>query len=170
MGGKLISTDKLAKHPGRPWKKDPNDIPPHVRQHYTSLSVEGMIQDVLLHYRNVWSMVELIIQDFLKEERKKTLIIEGSALWPTFVNDLKVKDTLAVWLTAKKEVFRTRMYDSSQFERLAPPEQFLVNQFLARGLRFDELMMREIRRLGLTYIEVDQLSKQALMKKVLSVN
>lgn len=29
-----ISTDKLALHPGRPWKERPEEIPLHVKEHY----------------------------------------------------------------------------------------------------------------------------------------
>ena len=33
------STDKLARHPGRPWQSEPKDIPQHVAEHYQLRSI-----------------------------------------------------------------------------------------------------------------------------------
>jgi hypothetical protein len=45
------STDKLARHPGRPWQVNIQDIPKHVADHYQFLSANELLDDVLLHYR-----------------------------------------------------------------------------------------------------------------------
>ncbi len=62
LGWTHISTDSLARHPGRPWRPAPRKVPDHVAQHYLTLSVDELIQDVLHHYKtNVWPKVESII-------------------------------------------------------------------------------------------------------------
>src|SRR5687767_6850308 len=62
LGWSYRSTDKLAKHPGRPWRTPPKTVPEHVAEHYLTLSVEELIADVIRHYRdNVWPLVEDIV-------------------------------------------------------------------------------------------------------------
>ena len=46
LGWTRISTDTLARHPGRPWKPAPEKVPDHVAEHYLSLSVNELIEDV----------------------------------------------------------------------------------------------------------------------------
>ncbi len=53
-----VSTDKLARHPGRPWRVGKTKVPAHVAKHYLSLSVDELVSDVLRHYElNVWPIV-----------------------------------------------------------------------------------------------------------------
>ena len=48
-------TDKMARHPGRPWQTAPAQVPAHVANHYRTLPVDKLIADVLRHYTdNVW--------------------------------------------------------------------------------------------------------------------
>ena len=51
LGWTRISTDTLARHPGRPWRPAPEKVPDHVAEHYLSLSVNELLKDVLRHYR-----------------------------------------------------------------------------------------------------------------------
>ena len=53
--GVYQSTDTLARHPGRPWKTFPETVPPHVAEHYLTLTPPELIADVVRHYtQNVW--------------------------------------------------------------------------------------------------------------------
>ena len=148
---RLISTDSLARHPGRPWRTHPADIPAHVREHYASLSVDELVADVLAHYERLWPHIEEIIAAHLSEPTSGLLIVEGSALWPDGVDALTQPGIGAVWLTVPDAVFRDRINRSSNFARLAVAEQALVNKFLARTLRYNERMMERVRALRLPY-------------------
>ena len=89
LGWNRISTDTLARHPGRPWRPEPGQVPDHVAEHYLSLSVDQLIKDVLHHYRvNVWPKVEKIVASHINDPSRGRLIIEGSALWPELVATL----------------------------------------------------------------------------------
>jgi predicted kinase len=35
------STDSLARHPGRPWRTDGDELPPHAAEHYRDLTVDS---------------------------------------------------------------------------------------------------------------------------------
>ena len=51
LGWSRKSTDKLARHPGRPWTINQKPVPEHVTEHYLSLSVDELIE--ILHARNL---------------------------------------------------------------------------------------------------------------------
>ena len=54
LGIEVIATDGLAKHPGRPWKAAPEQVPVHVKEHYSQLAPKQLLADVLDHYRILW--------------------------------------------------------------------------------------------------------------------
>ena len=47
LGWNYLSTDQLARHPGRPWRADGGQIPDDVAEHYSSLSVSDLVDTVL---------------------------------------------------------------------------------------------------------------------------
>jgi 2-phosphoglycerate kinase len=158
LGWSYLATDKLARHPGRPWGQA---IPAHVVEHYRDLSAEALLLDVLSHYaKNVLSQVEWIVRDRVTDRSTECLVLEGSALWPEFVANL-VNDNncvRAVWLTAREQLFRTRILTESNFDRVSKEEQHLIYKFLDRTLHFDRQMRAEIDRLGLMCIDVESIS------------
>ena len=104
LGWDHVSTDSLARHPGRPWKLAPEKVPDHVARHYLSLSVDELVEDVLHHYRvNVWPQVEKIIASRSNDTSTAGIVLEGSALWPELATSLDFDKVAAVWLTAKEE-------------------------------------------------------------------
>ena len=50
LGGEHVSTDTLARHPGRPWATSSGPFPRHVAAHYLSLSVDELTTEQLRHY------------------------------------------------------------------------------------------------------------------------
>ena len=151
-----LSTDSLARHPGRPWRATPDLIPAHVRTHYASLPVATLVAEVLAHYQRLWPRVQSHIEKHLEAGSARCLVVEGSALWPALVSPLLQNlEITARWLTVRDEVFRTRIYDNSNYYRTQPPEQQLIDQFLARTIGFNKLMMDQVHRLHLPYIDTE---------------
>ena len=96
------------------------------------------------------------------------LVLEGSALWPGFVANL-VNDNncvRAVWLTAREQLFRTRIFTESNFDRVSNEEQYLIQKFLDRTLHYDRQMRAEIDRLGLMCVDVESISTAAELFKI----
>lgn len=165
-----ISTDKLARHPGRPWKPEPQPVPDHVAEHYLSLSVRELIEDVLHHYRvNVWPQVETIVTATATDTSKERIIVEGSALWPEFVATLDVANLAAVWLTASDAVFEQRIRAASEYRTKSQRERMMVDKFLARSLLYNAQMMDAIRQHGLVSMDVNAASVDELTEKCLSL-
>lgn len=168
LGWSRISTDRLARHPGRPWRLDSQPVPGHVAEHYLSLSVDELIEDVLRHYRSMWPNIQTIIDEHATDCSTTGLIMEGSALWPESVATLKLDSIAAIWLTASNAFFETRIFNSSQFEKAEAQNKIMIRKFLERTLRYNEQMMKAVNLLGLRSLNVestsslDDLSNQCL--------
>ncbi|MDJ0635945.1 MAG: hypothetical protein QNJ34_22355 [Xenococcaceae cyanobacterium MO_188.B29] len=173
LGGRYLSTDSLARHPGRPWvNANKNYIPEHVAEHYRNLSIDALFLDVLSHYeKNVLPQVEAIIHSHVSNRSVECLIIEGSALYPTLVANL-VKDNSikVIWLTARERLFRNRILSESNFDNVGEEEKYLIQKFLDRTLLYNKRMKKEVDRLGFFCINVESVSTtDELAKKCLEL-
>ena len=163
LGWRRISTDSLARHPGRPWRQPPEVVPAHVADHYLSLSVDELLSDVLRHYRvNVWPKVEEIIASYPNDDSGTGVIIEGSALWPEFAIGLDFSSVAALWLTASKGVLTERIYGESLYRSKTGREKMMIDKFLGRTLAYDALMVEVAGRNGLALVDVLQSSTEEL--------
>ncbi|QKZ17311.1 AAA family ATPase [Streptomyces chartreusis] len=154
LGFECLTTDGLARHPGRPWSTPEWEVPAHVAEHYRSLTVDELITSVLGHYDRLWPRIEKLITTHAAEDRCRTgLVLEGSALWPVRVARLQIPRTAAVWLTTDDSVVRARVHTAGSYEAATNAEQVLMDKFLARTERYQTLMIDAIARLGLDRIE-----------------
>jgi hypothetical protein len=139
IGGVAKSTDTLARHPGRPWAVPPKEVPPHVVEHYLTLSPEQLLADVLRHYRQtVWPLAVALIE--AQRAAPAPLVLEGSALLPELVASLpalREGSAQAVFLSAGETTLRSRMHAESGYALLGSRERELVDKFLARAVLFD---------------------------------
>lgn len=162
-----ISTDGMARHPGRPWPLEAYADRPHVLEHYKDLSVDELIVDVLAHYKSLWPAIETLVSSHVKDHRDDKLILEGSALWPDQVATLKHDGVAAVWLTASDELFETRIKHASGYENRDIEAKALIDKFLARTLRYNTLMMERVHHHGLRHIKVSHdFPVEALVSRV----
>ncbi|MFJ8859659.1 hypothetical protein ACIRD8_14620 [Streptomyces sp. NPDC102451] len=154
LGFECLSTDHLARHPGRPWRTPDREVPPHVAEHYGGLTVDELIRSVLDHYDRLWPRIEeLITARAVEDGTGPGLVLEGSALRPAPVAKLEVRRTAAVWLTADDAVLRARVRTAGRYEAATTAEQHLMDQFLARTGRFQELMLDAVDGLGLDRLD-----------------
>ena len=170
LGWNRISTDTLARHPGRPWRPEPEKVPDHVAEHYLSLSVEELIQDVLHHYRvNVWPKVEEIVASHINDPSRGGLIIEGSALWPELVATLNFDNIVSLWLTASEAVFQQRIRDESLYHSKSLQERRMIDKFLERTLVYNAQMIEIANQHGFILVDVLQSNVEELTKRCLSI-
>ena len=165
------STDKLARHPGRPWVgADGKAIPEHVAEYYRKLSVEALFLDVLSHYeKNVLPQIEVIVRH-ASHLSAECLVLEGSALWPGFVANLVALNSVkAIWLTARNQLFQNRIKGESNFCNVCENEQQLIQKFLDRTLFYNKHMREEVERLGFMYIDVELSTADELLNKCIKL-
>ena len=169
LGWEHLSTDRLAAHPGRPWRPAPEKVLDRVAEHYLRLSVDELIEDVLRHYRViVWPKVEEIVASHSNDASSTGIVLEGSALWPEFGTSLDFDKVAALWLTAGEEVFRQRIHVGSRYSSKSPRERKMIDKFLARTLAYDALMVDAVSRNGFMLVDVLQSNVTELTERCLS--
>ncbi len=168
LGWIHVSTDSLARHPGRPWRSAPDKVPEDVAEHYLCLTVDELIEDVLRHYRlNVWPKVEAIIASHSDNTSPKGVVLEGSALWPEFSKSLDFTKTAAIWLTASDEFFRQRIHSNSQYTSKSIHEKMMIDKFLERTIVYNARMIEVVNRHGLTLLDVQRSNAIEIVESVL---
>ena len=170
LGWPYASTDKLARHPGRPWASKLFEPPPHVAEHYLSLGADDLIASVLAHYGdNVWPLARDLVRSHADDPAAERLVLEGSALWPPFVAGLHWQAVSAVWLTASDELIERRILAESGHSDAGERGRRAIEAFLGRSLGFNRVMMDEVKALGLPFVTAhDGDSVEALMDACLS--
>ncbi|MFE2974284.1 AAA family ATPase [Streptomyces sp. NPDC059258] len=153
LGFEHRSTDGLARHPGRPWRTSEHEVPPHVAEHYGTLTTDELIASVLAHYERLRPRIEELITD-RAQAGSPGLVLEGSALWPAWVARLTVPRTAAVWLTADDTVVRDRVRAAGRYEEATAGERLLIDRFLARTDRYQALMVDAVEALDLARVDV----------------
>ena len=130
-------------------------MPEDVADRYLSLAVDGLITDVLRHYRGMWPGIKSPITKHASNRATDPLILEGSALWPGSVAMLHLDNVSASWLTASHDLLEACIRSSSRFDDASRGERELIKKFMARTVCYDELMIQAVQRLGLISIEVE---------------
>ena len=154
LGGEAVSTDSLARHPGRPWPTPTWIVPGHVAEHYRTLTPDALLASVLAHYGRMWPMVREMIEARAAGAGATPLVLEGSALWPELVAELDLSGVRAVWLTADDALFDARIRRESRHDEAEPAGRQLIESFAARTRLYNATMLAQVRRLGLALVEV----------------
>ncbi|MER7703819.1 hypothetical protein ABTX81_13065 [Kitasatospora sp. NPDC097605] len=169
LGFEYRSTDTLARHPGRPWPVPGREVPPHVAEHYRTLTVDELITSVLDHYARLRPRIAELVTERAGSSDGPGLVLEGSALWPAGVAPLVGPGTAALWLTADEAVLRARIRRDGRYAGATEDGRYLMDTFLARSVRYQELMLAELDRLGLARLDAgDGRSAERLARAVLA--
>lgn len=158
LGWRFLSTDSLAKHPGRPWQDAPDVPPPHVIKHYRDLELEALMQSVLHHYDSMWDAHVLPLI-----ENESGLVLEGSALLPERIAPVLSSDVQAIWLVASDDLIERRIKLEGEYASRDADGRFLIDKFVKRALAFNRFIAGEVNRLNLRKINIDQDSESAAL-------
>lgn len=153
LGWAHVSTDWMARHPGRPWKTEGRPVPDHVADHYSTLSVDELVADVIRHYNGIWPDIEGLIWTHVTNESADCLVLEGSAVLPARFTCAELEQVVACWLTADGEALKARIHDSSDYAHATPGEQALIQKFVQRNNALNALMLDAVDQHGLNSID-----------------
>ncbi|SER96595.1 hypothetical protein [Rhizobium sp. NFR03] len=143
-GWRVISTDDLGRHPGRPWP----DVKPQVAEFYTSLSVETLHWFLKVHHENMWPRLLQIIE--WQETVEEPFIMEGTALRPEYLSTLDTARYRTVFLYAPDAVLRRRVEDASDRRNATTQQQKIVDRFIERSILDNQNLEAGFTALGLT--------------------
>jgi hypothetical protein len=167
LGRRNISTDRMARHPGRPWAVAPNVVPPHVVTHYRELDAGALTAAQIAHYQRMWPIVEAFAR-YHRLPEVEPIVLEGSGIWPDNVAALGAPDVSAIWLTGAPELIAGRIRNESGYATADATGRLLIDKFIARSQGYDVRMMERVRALGLPFITVTpETSVEALAEESL---
>ncbi len=158
LGWAHVSTDWMARHPGRPWTVEERPVPEQVAHHYKSLSVDELVADVMRHYNGMWPDIEGLARTHVIDESADRLVLEGSAVLPERVAAAGLEQVAACWLTADAGLLETRIHVSSDYARSSPAEQELIQKFVRRNDGLNALMMDAVKKHGLHSVDTGRAS------------
>lgn len=126
LGWPVFSTDKMARHPGRPWE----NTKPHVLEFYTQLSDQTIYTLLRHHHQNMRAGCDHFIKDQLRDGQ--SFILEGSALRPETLSQ-HVANT--VCLVADADFLRQRIKARSKYDEHTPELRKAIDKFINRSLQ-----------------------------------
>jgi len=153
-GWTATSTDRMARHPGRPWPVGGQPVKPHVAAHYATLSQGELIRSVLAHYRNMEPLIRALVAKHADDTAEDRLVLEGSGLLPETVVAFDLPGVFAVWLTADDAILAARIRRESSYDALHTDGRALVDAFVGRTLLYNRHMLREARARDLPVLAV----------------
>lgn len=155
LGWNHLTTDRLARHPGRPWREDGTGVPAEVTSHFLSGSPAELVESVRRHYEsNVWPIVDAIVRSHLDNPFDPCLVLEGSAILPRLAHAARRPGVACVWLTAREPVLVERIRESSRWDSRSAAERRSIDAFVARALAFDRFVTESAARLGERCVDV----------------
>ena len=129
LGRVVYATDRMGRHPGRPWP----EVRPHVAEYYAHLSGETIFTLLLHHHETMWPGIEALLDRQRREGA--ACIVEGAAIRPEFTARLRSDDHIAVFLFAPPDVLAARIDQISGYEGMSARDRILVDTFRDRCLR-----------------------------------
>jgi 2-phosphoglycerate kinase len=156
LGWDYVSTDQLARHPGRPWRDYGSALPDDVAGHYADRSPDELMAAVLDHYRqNVWPIAGAMIRCRVNNPYDSCLVLEGSALLPELVAEAGVPRVASIWITASEPLLVQRIHRTSRYPQRGVTEQRLIDAFLARAIAMDRHIRQTAEAHGLQTVDAE---------------
>ena len=144
----VLATDKMGRHPGRPWPK----VKAPVAEYYSALSDETIYWFLRVHHENLWPIIRSKISDATK--RDSPIIIEGSALRPEFIAPLDLQTVIPVGLCADKDFLQQRIEDESRYSIQDQDTKLQIEKFIRRSIRDNDEILEVSCKLGLRMLDV----------------
>ena len=145
-----ISTDSLARHPGRPWP----GIPAPVEEYYSQLSPETIHWFLKIHHQNIWPLIRTMIDS--RSGTGAPAIFEGAALRPELISPLLGSTVAGVFLHAGNDFLLERMRSHAQYEDATADRRRIMDAFIERSLQENTDMLASAQEHHVPVVDVTQ--------------
>jgi 2-phosphoglycerate kinase len=148
LGRELISTDDLARHPGRPWPT----VRPQVAEHYAKLSDETIHWFLKVHHENLWPRIAQIIEE--RRQLSKPFVLEGAALRPEYMARIEAGVVQTVFFHAEDDFLRNRMIADSRSQDTDQASAAIIGKFIERSIRENGELFEAARSCSIRCVDV----------------
>lgn len=160
-GMAVISTDKLGRHPGRPW----TDVPKEVEEFYQHLSDDTIHWFLRVHHENMRPVIQNCVAEM--RQANSAFVLEGSALRPEYLSFWDISDALSICLYADNEFLRRRIEAESDHAAQGKPMKIAIDRFIERSLRENDALVEAANRHGVPLFDVTHVSSaKSLIEKL----
>ena len=148
VGWPVVSTDKLGRHPGRPWTGTPDPV----IEFYLRMTDDAIHWFLLMHHENM----RPVIQERLRALRAAGagFVLEGAALRPEHLSGWEVGDALVACLYVEPQVLRERLLSASDHSRQDDRIKVAIDRFAERSLRENEALVQAAIGHGVRVVDV----------------
>ena len=148
VGWPVVSTDKLGRHPGRPWTGTPDPV----IEFYLRMTDDAIHWFLLMHHENM----RPVIQERLRALRAAGagFVLEGAALRPEHLSGWEVGDALVACLYVERRVLRERLLSASDHSRQDDRIKVAIDRFAERSLRENEALVQAAIGHGVRVVDV----------------
>jgi 2-phosphoglycerate kinase len=162
IGWPVISTDKLGRHPGRPW----TGVPDPVMEFYLRLTNDAIHWFLRVHHENM----RPVIRDKIKATRNADdgFILEGAALRPEYLPDWEISEALVMCLHAEPRALRERIEKESSYCQQSDPTKTAIDKFVERSVRENEALVEAAIRHKILLVDVTDLKSADRLTKELT--
>jgi 2-phosphoglycerate kinase len=147
LGWPVLATDRIARHPGRPWP----ETRPHVAEYFARLTPETLYQFLLDHHQNMWPGLEAMIAGHRAAGRP--FVFEGSALRPEYLATLAPAGIETLCLYAEPDTLRARIHAASAYTSCDPARRKLIDAFTRRSLTDNARFLTAARTAGIRCLD-----------------
>ncbi len=144
----VVSTDMLARHPGRPW----HDPPEHVLEYFDKLSDDAVYRFLCAHHKNMAPMIAAKLSD--AKSLKQPIILEGAALRPELLDGQLDASALCVCLYASPGFLRGRMLNASKYDTKTGKMRRIIDRFITRSLTDNAALLAAAKIAGFQCVDV----------------
>lgn len=148
LGCEAISTDSLARHPGRPWP----GIPTPVEEYYTQLSADTIHWFLKVHHQNIWPLIRSLIDNSCNTGN--SAIFEGAALRPELISPLLGSAITGVFLHAGNDFLLERMRSHARYDDATASQRLIMDAFIERSLRENTEMLASAQQHNVQVVDV----------------
>lgn len=148
LGCEAISTDSLARHPGRPWP----GIPTPVEEYYTQLSADTIHWFLKVHHQNIWPLIRSLIDNSCNTGNPA--IFEGAALRPELISPLLGSAITGVFLHAGNDFLLERMRSHARYDDATASQRLIMDAFIERSLRENTEMLASAQQHNVQVVDV----------------
>lgn len=160
FGWAVVSTDRLGRHPGRPWAGAPEPV----LEFYRGLSAETVHWFLQVHHENMRPVIAATIAE---ARRRAGTVFEGAALRPEHLDGWGVEPGAAVCLFADAEALRRRIREASAYGTQPVGMREAIDAFTRRSVRENEAFAAASRARGLRLIDTTDAHPGAVVEQVL---
>ncbi|MQB08805.1 MULTISPECIES: hypothetical protein [Agrobacterium] len=148
LGCEAISTDSLARHPGRPWP----GIPAPVEEYYAELSADTIHWFLKVHHQNIWPLIRSMIDS--SSNTGNPAIFEGAALRPELISPLLSNTVAGVFLHAGNDFLLKRMRSHARYDEATASQRRIIDAFIERSLRENTEMLASAQQHHVPVVDV----------------